>query len=961
LATRFAELAEEAVVAHGGSALELRGDEALAVFDSPRGAVAAAVDMQRRFADAMRSDPSLPLRVGVGIDAGEAVQVGEGFRGAALNMAARLCSRAQAGEVLVTDGIAHLARAVEGVTYADGGKVTVKGVPEPVHILRARFQLDLPPIEAVGRRRRWVALALVVVIVSGALAGLVHSGGGSGHIRPFLRPALYAVDPTSGAIQRGIELGDRPSAVAVGGGSIWVADGGLGVVERVDPESGRSVQIPVGSDPAGVAFTPSAVWVANSGDGTVTRIAPSGRPVSFRVGNGPTGVVSYDNAIWVTLSLDDAVVRVDPTDDHVSMPIPAGADPTAIAAGAGKLWVTNESRGQVTPIDPQQRRAEAPIPVGAGPNSIVAGSDDVWVANTLNANVSDIDPSDEHVRQTLRLDGVPTSLAVAGDGVLATTASGAVWRIDRAGSRRLGSLGVAPQASVSAGGSVWVAAAPPPSRHLGGTLLLANAGSEPDWSSVDPASGDAWWYLGWVTLSLTNDGLVAFKRVAGADGGTVVPDLARTIPTPTRDGRTWTFTVRAGIRYSDGATVRPSDFRRAIERVFRLGTGFTQYYDHIVGADACGTRLCDLRRGIVADDAHGTVSFNLTSPDPEFLYHLALPFADALPSSVPNKDSGASPVPATGPYEISSFDPKTGAATLIRNPRFREWSHDAQPAGYPHRIEWRRFADGGAALHAIEQGQADWMFDIVPSRNLQEDELRYPNRFHPAVFPYTSYLQLATTQPPFDHPQARLALDRAVDRGRLIALADAQGQKQPTCQISPPNVFGYAPICSGASAAADLTRARLEVAASRTVGMRVTVFRGHPVDPVARNVFRTLAKIGYRPAWTSGGAADVIPSAYEADFPSVANFFDFACVDFCSRYPRLEQLIRRARATELSDQPGQAGPLWVAAERLMLRLGPPWVPLDNAVATGFVSERVGNYQFAPSTGDAPLIDQMWVR
>ena len=166
LATRFVDLAEGAVTAYGGSVVELRGDEALAVFDSPTRAVGAAVDMQRRFASAMRADPSLPLRVGIGIDAGEAVRVGEGFRGGALNLAARLCGRARAGEVLVTEGIAHLARSVEGISYMDGGKVAFKNVPHPVHILRARFALDLPPPEPLGsrRRRRWIAVAVAALL-----------------------------------------------------------------------------------------------------------------------------------------------------------------------------------------------------------------------------------------------------------------------------------------------------------------------------------------------------------------------------------------------------------------------------------------------------------------------------------------------------------------------------------------------------------------------------------------------------------------------------------------------------------------------------------------------------------------------------------------------------------------------------------------------------------------------------
>jgi class 3 adenylate cyclase len=115
LADKFAELAREGVEAFGGEVTELRGDEALCVFTSPRAALRAAVALQTVFVDETVVDPSLPLTVGMGLDAGEAVPVQGGYRGGALNLAARLCSRAVAGEVLVSQGIAHLARAVKGI------------------------------------------------------------------------------------------------------------------------------------------------------------------------------------------------------------------------------------------------------------------------------------------------------------------------------------------------------------------------------------------------------------------------------------------------------------------------------------------------------------------------------------------------------------------------------------------------------------------------------------------------------------------------------------------------------------------------------------------------------------------------------------------------------------------------------------------------------------------------------
>ena len=96
LANRFAELAREVVEAHEGFVIELRGDEALAAFVSARNALRAALAMQVRFKEAQ-----LPRGVGIGIDSGEAIPVDGGFRGTALNLAARLCAQAKPARSLL--------------------------------------------------------------------------------------------------------------------------------------------------------------------------------------------------------------------------------------------------------------------------------------------------------------------------------------------------------------------------------------------------------------------------------------------------------------------------------------------------------------------------------------------------------------------------------------------------------------------------------------------------------------------------------------------------------------------------------------------------------------------------------------------------------------------------------------------------------------------------------------------
>jgi DNA-binding NarL/FixJ family response regulator/class 3 adenylate cyclase len=136
MAKSFAEVVREGVTAHAGSLVELRGDEALVAFDSPRQAIAAAIDLQSRFVDAALEQPELPLFVGIGLDAGEAVSVEEGFRGGALNLAARLCSLAGPGEILASPEVIHFARAIEGVRYVQRGEVRLKGLSEPVAVIR---------------------------------------------------------------------------------------------------------------------------------------------------------------------------------------------------------------------------------------------------------------------------------------------------------------------------------------------------------------------------------------------------------------------------------------------------------------------------------------------------------------------------------------------------------------------------------------------------------------------------------------------------------------------------------------------------------------------------------------------------------------------------------------------------------------------------------------------------------
>ena len=172
LAARFAELARRGIESHVGELLELHGDEALGVFASAREALRAAVALQRLFRERTDGTPALALGVGIGLDAGEAVPVEGGYRGGALNLAARLCSRAAPGEILTSETVVSLARpdrghplrgarrrAIEGPRRAGEGD---RGRPRDGAAARAGVALGIAPppppqacdaTEGVERRR----------------------------------------------------------------------------------------------------------------------------------------------------------------------------------------------------------------------------------------------------------------------------------------------------------------------------------------------------------------------------------------------------------------------------------------------------------------------------------------------------------------------------------------------------------------------------------------------------------------------------------------------------------------------------------------------------------------------------------------------------------------------------------------------------------------------------------------
>jgi peptide/nickel transport system substrate-binding protein len=352
-----------------------------------------------------------------------------------------------------------------------------------------------------------------------------------------------------------------------------------------------------------------------------------------------------------------------------------------------------------------------------------------------------------------------------------------------------------------------------PQAHQGGTLkLLARAAA----GTIDPQVNYTLQY--WQLFQATYDGLLAFKKAGGNAAFQVVADIAQSIPTPTNGGKRWVFKIRKGIKFSNGQTMKPSDFVTTFERQFTV-PGPTSFYSGLVGADKCSTKGCDLSKGVVADDSAYTLTLNLTAPDPELMDQLSLPFAFAVPGNTSLKLTGNNVPPGTGPYMWKSYNPNT-QAVLVRNPYFHVWDATAQPEGYPNEIIEKFGLQVSDEVRAVQNGQANEVYDgdQIPSDQLSQlNSPKYASQVHVNTLTADWYFALNTRRPPFNNLQARQAINYASNRAALIKIAGGSSLAVPTCQILPPNFPGYTSYCpftaapnpsTGAWSGPDLARAR---------------------------------------------------------------------------------------------------------------------------------------------------------
>lgn len=443
----------------------------------------------------------------------------------------------------------------------------------------------------------------------------------------------------------------------------------------------------------------------------------------------------------------------------------------------------------------------------------------------------------------------------------------------------------------------------------------------------------------------------------GSTTAPLVPEVAARLPRVSNGGTTYTFTLRRGFRFSDGARVTPSAFARAIHRTLApdVPSPWGAYTGDIVGAGAVKAGRTRTASGVVVRG--NTLVIRLKRPTPEFVHRTTS--LCAVPPALPIDREGRGAFPAAGPYFVAEHRP--GEKVEIRRNPYYGGRRPRHVEGFTVDLGAASFDD---VIDGVERGAFDWGWALSeayfdPSRRLAA--LYGVNRSRFFVEPgWTTFGFVLNTQRPLfrDNPKLRQAVNFAVDRAAIRRASGPELQSEPTDQYLPPGFPGYRDARVYPLNRPDLARAR-ELARGNTRGGKAVLFTvaSPPRLAAAQSLKRDLAKIGLDvrvvgvplPAYFGRLGAT---GAYDIGFrPWVADYADpFAVlnVNFDGRFAgstnwgrfddaELNSALRRAASL---DGPARFA-AYAALDARLAREAAPMVAVEVLNDATLVSARVG--------------------
>jgi peptide/nickel transport system substrate-binding protein/oligopeptide transport system substrate-binding protein len=286
----------------------------------------------------------------------------------------------------------------------------------------------------------------------------------------------------------------------------------------------------------------------------------------------------------------------------------------------------------------------------------------------------------------------------------------------------------------------------------------------------------------WPTASLFYVGLVKLQ-----DAFTPVPALAESW-TVNETGTVYTFTLREGIKFSNGRAITTEDVKYSFERLMNPKTASPTafMFASLVGAAEVQAGTASEVSGVKILDAR-QIEFSFTTPVWSIMQRFALPpgFIVAKEGVEAAGDEFARKPLGAGPFMLESWESGI-KITGVRNPNYFE-------AGQPvyDRFELQLGVEPSVGILKIESGEADISLDFVPNADyprLAGDAALSPRLIPLPAFPNTDYIIINNNIEPFDKLEVRQAMNMAIDRERLTTITN--GRSVPSAGLIPPSVAG---------------------------------------------------------------------------------------------------------------------------------------------------------------------------
>jgi ABC-type oligopeptide transport system substrate-binding subunit len=492
----------------------------------------------------------------------------------------------------------------------------------------------------------------------------------------------------------------------------------------------------------------------------------------------------------------------------------------------------------------------------------------------------------------------------------------------------------------------------PSKARQGGTVLVAYRGSDID--SLDPALAYT------VAAALLLDPTCALLLRSGGPHGLqagLQPEVAARLPRVSRDGKTYTFTIRRGFRFSDGSPVEASAFARAIYRTLAPGvkSPWAAYTHDIVGAEGVTAGKTSIPRGVTAKG--NTLTIRLKRPIPDFPARTT--FLCAVPPSLPADPEGIAAFHAAGPYYIAEYRPAE-RVVLRRNP-FYGGKRRHYADGFTVDLRMSSYAE---VLDRIERGEADWGWALAPfyfdpaRRLAAKYGVNKSQFFVQAGAGFRGYA-FNTSRPLFkDNVPLRRAVNFAIDRAAFRRAAGGPLSSRLTDQYLPPGMAGFRDARIYPLERPDLRRARALARGNTRSGKVVlyTIDAPHHIA-FAQSIKQNLARIGldvlikdfpiaaYFGRLMARGPYDLGFATWTQDFAdpySVLNVQLDSQFIGATNWPRFDsseydRLLRRAARLQGRARYRAYGALDVR----LAREAAPMVAIDHFTDPTLVSKRIG--------------------